>query len=107
MGHIVAQLWVQLSHDDDVVSMATKLYPSYSQSDRCKFCIHLRNLFVRHRREQKETSISRYPHELESVATRKQDTTATVEITCPVRGSNLDPQTYVLFVIIFLRQNRT
>jgi hypothetical protein len=44
----VAQAWVQLSHDNDVVPMITKLNPLWSHLDCCKFCIHLSSLNVCH-----------------------------------------------------------
>jgi hypothetical protein len=36
MGPTVAQVWVQLSHENGVVSVITKLNPSYSQVDWCR-----------------------------------------------------------------------
>jgi hypothetical protein len=48
MRHIVAQVWVQQSYENSVVTMATKLSPSWSRVDWCKLFIHLRSLIVRH-----------------------------------------------------------
>jgi hypothetical protein len=49
MGHIVTQLglWIQLSHENSVVFMETKLNRHVSAL-RSKVCIHLRSLNIRH-----------------------------------------------------------
>jgi hypothetical protein len=47
-GRIVEQVWVQLTHKNDVVSIFTKLNPSCFQVERCEFCVHLRSLNVSH-----------------------------------------------------------
>jgi hypothetical protein len=45
MGLIIELVWIQLSRENGVV---TKANPSWSRVDRCKCCIHLRSLNVRH-----------------------------------------------------------
>lgn len=44
MVSIVAQVWVQLSYENGVITMISNLQPSSSHVDRRKFCIHLRSL---------------------------------------------------------------
>jgi hypothetical protein len=43
IGLIVAQVWVELSHENGVVIMVAKLNSEWSH-DWCRFCIHLRSL---------------------------------------------------------------
>jgi hypothetical protein len=47
MGPIVAQVSFQLSRMNSMVTMVTKLDPSWSQADWCKI-IHLASFNVRH-----------------------------------------------------------
>jgi hypothetical protein len=44
MGPIVAQVWVQMSHENGVVTMVTKLNPSWTHIEKFKLYIHLRSL---------------------------------------------------------------
>jgi len=48
MGPTVAQIWVQLSHENGVITMVTKRNYSWSHVDWCNFVIHLRSLIIRH-----------------------------------------------------------
>jgi hypothetical protein len=48
MGHIFAQVWVQVSLENGVVIMVTKFSRSWPHVDWCNFCIHLRSLIARH-----------------------------------------------------------
>jgi hypothetical protein len=48
MEPIVAQVCVQLSQENGMVAMVTRLSPSWYHSDWCKFAIHLRSLNVHH-----------------------------------------------------------
>jgi hypothetical protein len=43
-----ARVWVQLSHENGVLSMVTKFNASCSHVEWCKFYIHLRSLNIRH-----------------------------------------------------------
>jgi hypothetical protein len=45
---IVAQAWIQLSHENCVVSMVNKLNSLWPGFDWYKFCIHLRSFNFRH-----------------------------------------------------------
>jgi hypothetical protein len=42
MGHIVAHVWLQLSHENGLVTMVEKPNSSWSDVGWYKFCIHLR-----------------------------------------------------------------
>jgi hypothetical protein len=45
---IVAQAWIQLSHENGVVSVVNKLNSLWPGVGWFKFCIHLRSLNFRH-----------------------------------------------------------
>jgi hypothetical protein len=46
MGPTVAQVRFQESHKNDMVIMVTKVSPSLSQAEWCKFCTHVRHFNV-------------------------------------------------------------
>jgi hypothetical protein len=48
MGPDVAQVWIQLSHENSVVTIVTNLNSLRSHVDWCNFCIHVRSLNVHH-----------------------------------------------------------
>jgi hypothetical protein len=54
---IIVNVWLQLSHENDVVTMVTRLNTFWSHVNWCKFCIHLRSLNVRHFRIVETTGL--------------------------------------------------
>jgi hypothetical protein len=60
MEPIDKHVWHQLSLENGLVTMVTKLNPSCSHADWYKFCIHIRSMNVRHFRIVKVKGIKNY-----------------------------------------------